>query len=135
MPVQRNYAIQNQPRVAWNGTASRPIDIRKHIGFAFSFEATADLAADAVFNIEYAMPDEADPCIPGAWAPVPEMATCDSVAEPGPQASVTLPAGTAAGTVCTGTIHCRSGAFIRLVSGGGQVADVLVAAVLHGPTM
>lgn len=135
MPVQRNYAIQNQPRVVWDGTTAREIDIRRHVGYAFSFEVTADLPADAVFNFVSAMPSAADPCVAGAYESVPEVATCEGVAEVGPQASVTIPAGTVAGTVCTGTLPCRNGAFLRLNAASGPTDSVLVAAVLHGPKM
>lgn len=132
MPVQRNFAIQNQPRVAWTGAANRNIDIRKHVGFAFAFEVTTTLAADAVFNIEAAPASEADPCVPGTFAAIPEIATCVG-AETAAQSTVTIPSGTVAGTVCTGTIPCRSGAFIRLVSASGPTNNVLGAVVLHGP--
>lgn len=134
MPVQRNYAIQHQPRVMWDGTNVRPIDIRKHVGFAFSFEVTTTLTADAVFNIQAAPPSSSNPCNPGTFAAVPEVATCEGGAEAA-QATVTIPSGTEAGTVCTGTIPCRNGAFIQLVSASGQTNNVLVAGVLSGPKM
>lgn len=133
MPLQVNVAIQNQPRVVWDGATARAVDIRKHTRFAFSFEVTAAIATAAVFNIEAAMPSAADPCVPDAFSPVPEVATCDATAVAGPQATVTIPAGTVVGTICTGTIACRSGAFIRLASAGGDTANVLGAMVLTGP--
>lgn len=134
MPVQSNFAIQYQPRVVWDGTTSRPIDIRKHVGFAFAFEVTTTLAADAVFEIQAAMPSEADRCVPGAWESIPEIPTCQDEAVAA-VSRVTIPSGTTAGSVCTGTIPCRNGAFIRVISVSGPTDDVLVAAVLALPKM
>lgn len=132
MPVQKNWAIQNSPRIVWDGVASRPLDIRKHVGFAFAFEVTTTLTADAVFTIQSAPPSDADVCVPGAWEAVPEVATCEGEAV-GASSTVTIPAGTTAGTVCSGTIPCRPNAFVRLISASGPTDDVLVAAVLSGP--
>jgi hypothetical protein len=132
MPVQKNWAIQNQPRVAWTGAANRPIDIRKFVGFAFAFEVTTDLTADAVFAIESAPPSLADHCVPGAFTSVPEIANCTGEAV-GTVSQVTIPNGTKAGTVCTGTIPCRPNAFVRLVAVSGPTNNVLAAAVLSGP--
>lgn len=132
--MNRNYAIQNQPRVVWDGTTARSIDIRKHVGFAFSFEVTTTLAADAVFNVQAAPPSDANTCNPGTFAAVPEVANCEGGAV-GSQATVTIPSGTEAGTICTATIPCRPDAFVRLASASGPTNNVLVAAVLSGPTM
>lgn len=134
MPVQSNIAIQYVPTVAWDGTTAFGQDIRKFTRFAWAFEVTADLAADAVFNVQAAPPSDTDDCVAGTYVAVPEVATCDSTAEAGPQATITIPSGTPAGTVCTGTIPCRPDAFVRLnhVSGG---ADVKVAMVRGGPKM
>ena len=38
-----NTSIQNEGIVAWTGSAARPVDIRHHIYFSFSFEVVADL--------------------------------------------------------------------------------------------
>lgn len=136
MPVQSNIAIQNSPRVLWTGSGTaRSFDILKITRFAFAFEVTADLTADAVFNIEAAPGSEADPCVPGTFAPVPEVATCQGGAEAA-QATVTIPSGTTAGTVCSGTIPCRPGRHVRLTPvTPADAANVLVAAVLQGPKM
>lgn len=135
MPVQKNWAIQNQPRVAWNGTTSRPIDIRKHVGFAFAFEVIAPLAADTIFELQAAPASAVDRCVPGAFAAIPEIASCAGEDALGSVSRVTIPAGTAVGSVCTGTIPCRPNAFVRIVAVSGDTADVLVAAVLSGPKM
>jgi hypothetical protein len=133
MPVQKNIAAQHTPRVLWDGTTHRHMDMRKHTVYAFSFEVTQTLVADTVFNFQAAMPSDADPCVPGTWEAIPEVAVCSSDAEPGPQASVTLPAGTVAGTVCTGTLPCRV-AYIRAQNGAGtEHANVLIAGVQSGP--
>lgn len=127
MPVQSNPAIQNVPSLAWDGTASYPGDIRKFVRFGWSFEVLTTLAADAVFNIEAAPASEADPCEPGAFTAVPEVATCQGEAV-GAQATITIPAGTVAGSICSGTIPCRPNAFVRLthISGGANVRAFLV---------
>lgn len=134
MPVNSNIAIQYVPTVAWDGTTAFGFDIRKFTRFAWAFEVTADLAADAVFNVQAADPSAADNCVAGAYGPVAEVATCDATAEAAAQAQITIPAGTVAGTVCTGTVPCTPGAFMRMnhVSGG---EDVRVAMVRGGPMM
>lgn len=131
--MNSNVAAQNVPVIAWDGAAAVPRDIRKFIRFAWAFEVTAAIVADAIFNIESAPPSAGDPCVPGAWTPVPEISICDIPAIPGPQAKVTIPAGTPIGTICTGTIPCRPNAFVRLQPGTGTVASVKAAMVLSGP--
>lgn len=131
--MQSNVGIQNQGVIAWDGTTSYPRDIRKYVRFGFNFEVVTDLAADVVFNVEAAPPSDADPCVPGAFAPVPEVAICDVPAEPGPQATITLPSGTPAGTICAGTIPCRPNAFVRLTVASGAGASVKAVMVRNGP--
>lgn len=133
MPVQKNWAIQNQPRVAWTGSVSRPIDVRRHVGFAFSFEVIAALAADTIFEVQSAPPSAGDRCVPGTFVAIPEIPSCVGEEVLAATSRVTLPAGTPIGTVCTGTIKCRPDAFVRVVAVSGDNADVLVAAVLSGP--
>lgn len=133
--MQLNYARQNASRVAWDGGAAASIDIRHHIGFTFTFEAVQDLANETIFNVMAAPPDAVDPCIAGAWEPVPEVLTCinDWGAQPGPQATIVLPAGTPAGSLCTATLPCRPNAFLSLAAAGGDTGSVRVTAGLHGP--
>lgn len=134
MPVQSNIAVGTTGVVAWDGTTSRPMDITTHTRFAWSFEVLTTLTEDAVFNIEAAPASDSDPCVPGTFEAVPEVATCSGTAEPGPQATVTIPSGTVAGTVCGGTIPCRPNKFVRLthVSGG---ANVRAVGLRQGPNM
>lgn len=127
-----NAAIKSQPRVAWDGTVAREIDIRHHNKFAWAFEVITALTADTTFTVQYADPDPADNCVPGAFANAQAIATCESDAIPG-DASITLPAGTAAGTICAGTIACRPGAFVRLDATAGETGRVIAAMVLYGP--
>lgn len=131
--MNSNVAIQNEGVISWDGTTSFPRDIRKHTRFAWSFEVVTAIAADAVFNIEAAPPSAGDPCVPGAFAAVPEVSICDRPAEAGPQATVRIPAGTAAGTVCAGTIPCRPNAFVRLTPVSGDTANVKAVLVRQGP--
>ncbi|UPT53281.1 structural protein [Synechococcus phage Ssp-JY38] len=125
--------IQNVGTVAWDGANSYPADIRKFVRFGWSFEVVTDIAVDAVFNIEAAPASDADPCVPGDFEPVPEISICDRPAEAGPQATVTIPAGTVAGTVCAGTIPCRPNAFVRIVPASGDTANVRAVIVRQGP--
>lgn len=131
--MNSNVAAQNVPVLAWDGAVAYPRDIRKFVRFAWALEVTAAVAVNAVFNIQSAPPSAGNPCVPGAWIPVPEISICDIPAIPGPQASVTIPAGTPIGTICTGTIPCRPNAFVRLQGGGGTVASIRGAMVLSGP--
>lgn len=130
-----NVASQNNGLVAWTGAAARPIDLRHHVNFAFTFQVNAALGADTKFQFEWADPDPADNCVPGAWSPVKEVLTCSApwgdVADG--NAEVVIPAGTAVGSICTGTLPCKPGAFIRLAPTAGDVGDVTVVAILGGP--
>lgn len=130
-----NYAIQNSGRLAWDGALTYPIDIRRHNGFAFTFEVLTLLAADTVFNAEAAPPLAADPCQPGTFVPVPEVLTCtaDFGVQPGAQATLMLPAGTPAGALCTATLPCRPDAFVRLVGASGDFGAIRAVMILHGP--
>jgi len=126
-----NVASQNQGVIAWTGTAARPIDIRQHNNFSFTFETTADLAADASFKVQAAPPSDADPCVPGTFADVPETLTCAQFGPPDPTTGFVVPSGTKKGAICTATLPCRPAAFVQLVGTGA--AAVLGVAVLGGP--
>jgi len=132
-----NPTFQNPGRLIWSGTAARPIDVRRYVSFGFSFEVTADLAADTTFNVQAAPPDTTDSCLPGTFVPVPEVLTCTAFNGPNPipaaQATITLPAGTLAGSFCHATLPCVPDAFVRLVAGGGNTGNVIGVVTLHGP--
>src|SRR4029079_2040206 len=100
-----NHAIQHPSRVLWDGAAGAAIDIRKFNDFDFTFEAVQAIANDTIFNVMSAPPSDVDPCIPGAWEPVPEVLTCLAgfgiAVFPEPQATILIPAGTPAGSLCT----------------------------------
>lgn len=125
-----NTATQHQGVLAWSGTAARPIDIRRHNNYSFTFEATADLAADAVFNVQAAPPSDADPCVPGTFADVPEVATCAGGAT-ATKSEITIPTGTKKGQLCVASLPCRPAAFVQLVGTGA--AAVIAVATLSGP--
>jgi hypothetical protein len=131
--MNNNVAIQNVGTVAWDGTTSYPGDIRRFTRFAWSFETTADLTADAIFNVEAAPPSPADNCLPGTFEPVEEISICDVPAIPGPQATITIPDGTLAGTVCSGTIPCVPNAFVRLTALAGQTPTIRAVLIRQGP--
>jgi hypothetical protein len=130
-----NIASQNQGIIAWTGAAARPIDLRNHVNFAFTFNVTADIGADTKFQFESAPPSDADPCVPGAWTPVKEVLTCSapwgSVASD--NAEVVIPNGTKKGAICTGALPCKPDAFIRVAPTAGETGDVVIIAVLGGP--
>ena len=125
--------LQNVPCLVWDGAAMTPLDIRRFARFGFTVKVKADLAADLVLEIQCADPSEEDSCVPGEFVPIPEVAMCDSgmTAE---ETTVTIPAGTVAGTVCHFTLPCKAGAFITFVAKSGPAADVCILAVLQGPS-
>jgi len=129
------YVTQHQGIVAWSGTAARPIDLRHHVNFGFTFEVVADILADAIFNVQSAPASDADPCLPGPFVPVAEVLTCraDWSAVPAPQATMIIPAGTKAGAVCVASLPCKPDAFLQIVSGGGDTANVRAVVVLSSP--
>lgn len=135
MPVQANIGIQTAGTVAWDGTAAFEADIRHYIRFGWVFEVTADIVADAVFKVQSAPSSVADPCVPGRFTDAEAIGTCQSPVLEGTAASVTIPAGTKAGTVCSGTIPCRPGSFVRLASVSGDTADVKAVLLRQGPKM
>lgn len=137
MPVQSNIGIQTAGQV---NDPTNGHDLRFWTRFAWSFTINTTLAQDTTYVFEYAEPSDADPCVPGDWEPVPEIATCQEPAysnEAPEQASITLPAGTEAGQVCSATIPCRPGAFVRMrhQGPGGNPGSVDAVILLQGPKM
>jgi hypothetical protein len=131
-----NVATQNQGRVAWTGGATpvaTAIDVRNHINFAFSFEVITDITTNAVFSIQAAPPSAGNPCLPGTFVPIPEISICGIPAVPGPAATLTIPAGTKAGSLCSATLPCKPAAFVKLVVTSGDTAKVSAVAILSGP--
>lgn len=135
-----NGASQNQGVIAWRAiTAANinpPIDIRRHVSFAFTFLVVDDIVNDAVFEFASAPPDPANPCVPLLpQTKVKEVITCT-----GPwgsvstvDASVTIPAGTPVGSLCTATLPCKPDAFIQIEPAAGDTGMLEVVAVLGGP--
>lgn len=132
--MQTNPTIQNSGRLAWSGTTARVIDIRRHVNFGFSFEVIAALAADTVFNVLAHDVNPADNCLPAAGATIPAVAICSQPAQ-GALSQFIIPAGTPIGTICGGTIPCRSGSFLSLAAVSGDTADVIAVAILSGPIL
>lgn len=129
-----NPAIQNVVSRAWDGAAAYPADVRDFVSFAWSFEVVTTIAADAVFKVESAPKSDADPCVPGAFEDVEAIATCSGEAVPaGTLAEIRIPAGTLAGSLCSGTIPCRPGQFLRLSPVSGDTANVVAFMLRHGP--
>jgi hypothetical protein len=123
-----NPGIQSPGVIAWDGAAARFHDASKFVDFGFTFEVLTDLAADAIFVVQFAPASAGDPCVAGTPYDAPANAVCQAPLEPDAVATVTLPAGTVAGTVCSGTVPCRPDKFVGLrhVSGGTNVRAVLV---------
>ena len=132
MPVMSNPCIQNVATVAWDGANAFHDDIRKFVRYGWSFKVTTDLTADTVFTVEIAAPSAADNCAPDAFANQQGIIVCDSPAVAG-DATITIPAGTVAGTIVSGTTHCKGAAFVRLAATSGDTADVQAVLVRQGP--
>ena len=133
--MQFNYAMQHSALLAWDGASTNAIDIRRHVGFSFTFQVMANLTADTVFNIMAAPPDATDICVPGAFVPVPEVLTCvsDWGAQGGPQLTIVLPKDTPAGSICTAAIPCRPDAFLQVIGASGDTGNVRCCVTLSGP--
>lgn len=131
--MNSNIAIQVAATIAWDGAASFAHSIRDHTLFAWSFEVVGTIAADAVFTVEAADASAADPCVPDAFSAVQEITTCSGAAAGG-DTTITIPAGTSVGTICGGTVPCRPGTFVRLVSTSGDTAEVRAVLIRKGPT-
>jgi hypothetical protein len=138
MPVNSNIAIQNVGTLAWDGAQSFSFDIRKFTRFAWSFEVVGPITVNAVFGFEAAPPSTQDPCVPGQFSPVAEIALCSQPAftnAPSEPARVTIPAGTAVRTICGGTIPCRPNAFVRIVPISGSTSSIRAVMLRQGPKM
>lgn len=134
--MQTNTGPTTLGLVAFSGVVSTPIDISNYVNFGFTFRVDTTLIADTVFNFQSHPGTPADPCIPGAAVAIDTIAKCsDDSFVAGVQASVTIPAGTVAGTVVVCTIPCRPDRFVSVAAGSGNTASVTVVAVLHGPTL
>lgn len=132
--MNSNPGIQNVGTVAWDGTASFSADVSKFVRFGWVFQVVGALANNVIFNIQSAPPSEADPCVPGAFIPVPEVSICDQPAVPAAQATIVIPAGTAVGTICSGTIPCKPNAFVRIVpTVPADAANIRVVLIRQGP--
>lgn len=131
--MNSNPGIQNVPSIAWDGTTAFAKDISKFVRFGWSFEVIAPLAADTIFKVQAAPPSAADRCLPGTFVDVEAITICQAPVAAGELAQFTLPAGTAVGTICSGTIPCRPNAFVRLAAVSGDTADVRAILLRQGP--
>jgi hypothetical protein len=137
--MQMNTATQHQGIIAWAAAAvvpAPPIDLRRHVGFSFTFHVKAEILVDAVFEFAAAPADPADPCVPLLpQYKVKEVITCT-----GPwgvvstdDASVTIPVGTPVGSICTATLPCKPDAFLQLEPATGDTCKIDVVVTLSGP--
>jgi hypothetical protein len=112
-----NVATQNQGVIAWRAiTAANlnpAIDIRQHNNFGFTFNVTADIAVEAIFEVIICS---------GPWGVTPN-----------PKSQIHIPVGTKAGSICTATLPCKPDAFIQLEAVSGDTGKIEVVAVLGGP--
>jgi hypothetical protein len=128
-------AMQHQGRLAWDGVQPFPLDLRRHVAFSFTFEVVANITNPAVFNFNSAPASDADVCVPGAFGPVEEVLTCSigSWVIPQSPATIEIPAGTTAGSICYGTLPCKPDAFLILNPVSGDTGNVRIVATLSGP--
>jgi len=133
MPVQSNPAIQNVPSIAWDGTAAFSTDIRPFIRFGWSFQIAGAIAVNAVFRVQAAPPSLVNNCLPGTCVAVLAPPMCDENLLPGALATVTIPAGTPIGSICSATIPCRPDAFVRLAAVSGSPVNVRAILIRQGP--
>ena len=130
-----NVATQNQGVVAWASAVSNlPVDVRQHNNFGFTFQATSDIATDAIFEIVAAPPDAANPCIPGLQHRS-GMLICSASwgIVPSDKSKITIPAGTLKGALCTATLPCKPDAFVQVEPVSGDTGKINVVIVLGGP--
>lgn len=131
--MQADAGIQNVSTVAWNGTTSYPVDIRKFLRTSWSFEVKTVPLVNVQFAFESAPPSTSDNCVPGAFTPVNKIGSCDNdIGNAIVPETFTIPAGTPVGTICTGALPCRPDAFVRVVAVTGG-ASVFVVAIRQGP--
>lgn len=135
MPVQANIGVQTVGTIGWDGITSYYMDTRKFIRFGWVFEVTGVIAVNAVFRVQYANPLPADPCSPGPFQNALAVGNCAVTPAANAIAEVVIPAGTPVGTICSGTIPCKPGAFMRVVSVSGTTANVKVVNQRQGPKM
>lgn len=135
-----NVASQNQGLIAWRAITAvnlnPAIDLRQHNNFGFSFHVVADIVADAVFEFASGPADPANPCAPLLpQEKVKEVITCVGPwgITPTDDASLTIPAGTKAGSICTATLPCKPDAFLQIEPVSGDTGKIEVVAVLGGP--
>ncbi len=134
-----NTATQHQGVLAWRAITAvnlnPAIDLRHHVNFGLTFHITADIVAEAKFEIVAAPPSAADPCVPGPQHPVEEVITCMAAwgAVPVANSFITIPAGVKAGSVCVATLPCKPDAFIQVEAVSGDTGKVEVVVTLSGP--
>jgi hypothetical protein len=134
-----NVAAQNQGVLAWRAITAQnlnpPVDIRHHVHFGFTFHVTADILAEAIFEVVAAPASDADPCLPGAQHPVEEVLTCRAPwgTVPNTKSQIHIPVGTKAGTICTATLPCKPDAFIQVEAVSGDTGKVEVVVILGAP--
>jgi hypothetical protein len=133
-----NVAIQHPGIVAWSGLinpTSVDLDLRRYVHFAFTFYVDSDITADALFELRAAPPSTSDPCAPGIYHDVAEVLTCSApgTTVPAAKSTITIPAGTKKGTICTATLPCKPDAFLRLFPVSGDTGRIVAVATLSGP--
>lgn len=111
--------------IMWDGAASTARDLSISAGFHVDFEVTATLAADTVFEFQEMPALASDNCQPDVAqaAAVLEGVLCDPKAAAS-AARITIPAGTVAGSVCSGRPSCFTKRFVRVVAISGGTANV-----------
>lgn len=131
--MNHNNAIQNVASRAWAGSTAYPADMSEFVYHAFAFEVIADIGVDAVFKVQSAPASAGDPCVPGTFTDIDATPTCmGELFAPGTDETITIPAGTPVGSLCSAAIPCRQ-KFVRLAAVSGETGDVLAYHVRSGP--
>jgi hypothetical protein len=130
-----NVATQNEGHVAWiSAISNKAVDIRRHVGFGFTFTADSDITTDAVFEVRAAPPSDVDPCVEGIFHDIEEVFACSASwgVVPAAKSLITVPAGVKKGGVCTATLPCKPDAFVKVFPVSGDTGKIEIVVTLSG---
>ena len=133
-----NNGWQARGLLAWSGSAATPRDISGWNNVSFQIEVTAAITTDAVFSLQSYAPQSGNACAADSATETPVLDIPSCVGIPfsgvaGNPVTITIPAGTAVGTIVWFALNSRPNKFVGLKSVSGTVASVKAIAVLTGP--
>lgn len=132
--MRYNVGAENPSAIAWDGTAAKERPITGFLSYSIVVEVTDAITADAVFNLQMAKPSEANPCVAGVFADVPQPEVCGEVPADADRTLITIPAGTPVGSLCSFTPHCSPASFVKLVAVSGDTAKTTATISYGRPT-